>query len=1063
MSRYAVVVFLLLLVAAPILVSEQAGSNRAGPQQVAENQLLDPASPTVRPSFREAVYGDVLMVGNSVLRCPQGGEIAGDASAADCLAATEGTRSAAGNNNSYYMHLAKDDGRADSFDSSSAELTVPAGATVRYAQLNWGGHTGTYIGFSGVNCIRPLLLQGEPPPPPAAPSAAEQQPRIAVAGGRPMPVTRDPQHFTTTNGLSEASQIYTDWADVTTAFAGVATGRQITLSVSNVWAPTGPGCAGGWSVQVVFDHGQPTASHTSPRVIDIYTKDLPRSAALLPGLLEPLLPGLLSPVTDLLPGLAPSLTGTSVTLPGVSRQRSAAAPVIGVTAFDGDWGQGGEILSVDGVAMTEPCYGNATTDFFRSCAAGAIDPSDPARRPINNLSVDVKAVAPALPDNDTGDIRIGVSSVGDFVVLQSVVLAETVTPSVSLTMTPPSQSVDQGDLATFDLLIQNDGSLPLRDLDLTMVTPDDGNDDTEDDGIRCTPSALPTLEPGRSTQVSCIQPARVDHAFTTRATVTATYLAGTLGRPGTVSATAESRVDVVPADYTVERVPDRLVVREGGEVTFTVRLTNNTTTDLTAFSYVDGADPDCVAPPPPLSPGAPLVFTCVATASETFTSSGRLSWDDGQSFQDSQPVIVTVIHPEVTVSTTVDKDTVYLGDTVELTFTVGNAGTQPDERLTDIAVSVPEVCAAPPIPALDPGASTEVTCTARPTRAGPWSLRAGAEAADVNNDPVTGLAEPVMVTVLEPLISLTQEVDRSTVRVGDEITVTFTVEHVGSADDGPVTNVALSSPTLPDCQPEPVTQLDPGETATFECTASPDRTFDNQAVAAATDQVNRLMRVTTQPLRVTVINPALTISTTAEPEQAMHSQNVDFALTVRNIGDVPMTVDVTNDEASDCDFTLDGQGLRAGAAHGVRCTMTTPTQEDTTELTNTATYTATPLASTGDTGEPLTGADDATITLTPGQAPPEPAPGTDPVTGGGGVGGGTIGAGNSSGSAAQTPGGNTGGQAAQNGGLPDTGVSLTVPLGVGTALVLLGLLALAATSRRRDDENSFLYRWWPGN
>jgi hypothetical protein len=33
----------------------------------------------------------------------------------------------------------------------------------------------------------------------------------------------------------------------------------------------------------------------------------------------------------------------------------------------------------------------------------------------------------------------------------------------------------------------------------------------------------------------------------------------------------------------------------------------------------------------------------------------------------------------------------------------------------------------------------------------------------------------------------------------------------------------------------------------------------------------------------------------------------------------------------------------------------------------------------------------------------------------------------------------------------------------GTGLLLLGIVTVAATAKRRDDENSFLHRWWPGN
>jgi hypothetical protein len=1045
------VIALLVLVVLPALGPATTPREEPPAADVAQpGSLPPPPSPTITPSYRDAVYGDVVLAGNSVLRCPVADETTGDNPPEDCAAAAAGGSSSggspldnSGNNNGYYMHLADDDGRGDTFSSSSAEVLVPDGATVRYAQLTWGGHTGSFIGFAGVNCVRPLLLQGESPPPPAAPSPDQQQVRIAVAGAAPVPVVRDPAHFRTTDGLDEPSQIYTDWADVTAAFAGAPTGSPMAVSVANVWAPTGPGCAGGWSITVVFDHGAPHGEYALPRVVDVYNDDLPKTGALLPGLLEPLLPGVPQIIDGLLPGLVPAATGTSVVLPGVTPARSTADVAIGLTAFDGDWRQGGETFTVDGEPVAEPCAGPGPEDFFRSCALGVAAG--------NNFSVDAKTVRPLLPDNDTGEVEVGVRSTGDFVVLGSVVLAETVAPSVAITMTGPQEPVAQGSLVSYDLQIRNDGGLPLSNVALTA-----------DDGVLCTPARLPALAPGATTNVTCLRPAREPGDLTTTATVTGTYLASgaSVSATATVSATASVTVTVTPADYTVERVPDRLVVREGATVAFSVVLRNNTTADLTDVVYTDDVS-GCAAPAAVLPAGGVLEFGCPATApATTFESGGTMrgTGPAGEVTVDSDRVVVSVVAPAVAITTTAAKDTLYRGDSVELTFTVTNTGDDQDEALTDLRVTTGDLCTPEPVPALAPGESATVSCVAEPVES--QDVVATVTGLDVNGDEVTATAPPVPLTVLEPLIELTQEVDLPTVRAGGEVTITFTVTHVGADADGPVTDVRITSPTLPpSCLPDPVASLAPGETTTATCGATPDRTFDNQAFAAAVDQAQRPMRVGTAPLRVTVINPALTIGATANPESAQHGAEVDVAVTVRNIGDVPMTVEVTNDTARDCDFTLPGEGLRAGAASGITCTVTTPADAAVTELTNTATYTADPLASTGDTGEPLTGADDVTVALLAGDAPPPPPPGTDPVTGDG-VSGGSLGGEPGSGGGGRGPGGGGGGSGDD---LAWTGAAAALPIGLGVSLLVLGALALMATSHRRHDEDSFLHRWWPGS
>ncbi|MGX7826189.1 hypothetical protein ACTG9Q_13960 [Actinokineospora sp. 24-640] len=1064
MFRCWLAIVLLFIVLAPALDLEAPPAGVA-PERVAQPGLLPaPPAPTVTPDYRAAVFGDFRLVGNSVLRCPVDGEVEGDHTPADCASAMTnsagggGLLDSSGNNNGYYMHLADVDGRADSFTSSRASVAIPAGATVRYAQLHWGGHTGTFVGFSGVNCVRPLLLQGEPPPLPAAPTPAEQRVRIAVDAGEPSLVARDPAHLRMTDGLTEPSQIYTDWADVTAAFgAEPATGEPVVVTVSNVWAPTGPGCAAGWSLVVVFGYDEPREPYLLPRVVDLYTDDLPGSGVLVPGLIEPLVPGFPSIIDDLLPGLVPGLTGSSVILPGVTRQRSGADIEIGVTAYDGDWRQGGERFMVDGEPMTEPCLGDSAEDFFRSCASGAIDPLSPERTPTNNLSVDAKTVRPTLADNDTGDIEIGVASVVDFVVLQNVVLAETVAPSVAITNTGPIEPVRQGDLATFAIEIRNDGALPLFDIELADTS------EPPSDAIRCTPTVIAPIEPGETRQVTCVQPAGAT-GFTNTATVTAAYLTGPDGEPETVTASASAVVTVEQADYAVERVPDRLVIRAGETVTFAVKLINNTAADLTSIAYTDSVATSCTGPADTtLAAGETELFECATTAQEaTFSSSGQLIGTpvSGPGVTITSPTVtVRVIEPTLTVTQAANKDTVYRGDSVTFTFTVEHTGSESDGALANVRVTAEALpgCTTEPIAELLPGESAERTCTASPART--VDVVATASAVDVAGGPVTASAEPTTITVLDPLLELTQRVDKPTVRVGGEVTITFTATHIGGGGDGTLSDIRIASPTLPpDCAPEPIAALAPGESQERACTAIPDRSFDNQAGASAIDELNREMRVAAAPLRVTVINPVLTISATAEQERVPHGADIDFGVTVRNIGDVPLTLQVTNDTAPDCDFAFTSPPLRPGAANGQQCKATAPTEESAEQITNIAAYTAQPTTATGDTGPPLAGSDDATVVLLPGQAPPDPSPGIDPVTGGGG--GGSDGPSGGSESPGGAPGGG-GGQAGQD--LAETGSSVTISLGLGLSLLLLGALTLAATSHRRFQDDTFLSRWWPSN
>ncbi len=78
--------------------------------------------------------GDLQMIGNTAMTCP--------IAAPGCAAGRAGTGTPAeNNNNGYAMEYVDVDGDATTFSSSSADLTLPAGATVLFAGLYWGGES----------------------------------------------------------------------------------------------------------------------------------------------------------------------------------------------------------------------------------------------------------------------------------------------------------------------------------------------------------------------------------------------------------------------------------------------------------------------------------------------------------------------------------------------------------------------------------------------------------------------------------------------------------------------------------------------------------------------------------------------------------------------------------------------------------------------------------------------------------------------------------------------------------------------------------------------------------
>ena len=87
------------------------------------------------PRFTTNETGEIRMIGNTLMTCPAG---------TDCTAAQSGFASPTGLlNNAFNMVYVEIDGSANStFNSSEASLMMPAGASILWAGLYWGGDTG---------------------------------------------------------------------------------------------------------------------------------------------------------------------------------------------------------------------------------------------------------------------------------------------------------------------------------------------------------------------------------------------------------------------------------------------------------------------------------------------------------------------------------------------------------------------------------------------------------------------------------------------------------------------------------------------------------------------------------------------------------------------------------------------------------------------------------------------------------------------------------------------------------------------------------------------------------
>ncbi|MEU0885643.1 hypothetical protein ABZ345_44270 [Lentzea sp. NPDC005914] len=329
--------------------------------------------------YDQVVYGDFNIIGNSVTKCPATPSPLTSAMCANGAGRTDPDAV----NDEYQMAWADADTNSATFNSSSASLTIPPGATVDHVRLHWAGNTGLYTDEDG-SVISPLcsgnaLVAGElAVTPPGTPQTQPVSVRVGTGATVPVPA----QTFVNEPAadLTEA-QYYSASANITPLFSAAPTGSPLTVTVGNVWTPQGYNCFGGWSLTLVYKYPQPEPTYAPvPREVFIYDGHVRQDS--------------LQPPT---------------TVP-ISGFRYAGGPLrAGVTAYEGDWGIAGDQFLVNGTAVSEPS-GAGTGNFFVDSAEGQVNPNAP-----NNFSVDAKdftlplgtlpvgATSLSLQFNTTGD------------------------------------------------------------------------------------------------------------------------------------------------------------------------------------------------------------------------------------------------------------------------------------------------------------------------------------------------------------------------------------------------------------------------------------------------------------------------------------------------------------------------------------------------------------------------------------------------------------------------------------------------------------------------------------
>nr|WP_314844358.1 AraC family transcriptional regulator [uncultured Microbacterium sp.] len=757
-----------------------------GTPQVAEAAVVQWGTNSgTAPNYQANVNGDFIMAGNGVLACTATTATT-NGTCADLHAASSSNTN---NVNDNFVMTQNNTVAGFTSNSSSATMTIPAGATVVKAYLSWSANTGVYTGETRRLCTGYSAARGVATMPTgSATGYTSRAVQLKVANADIVNVA--PQSMLVDPASQATATYYSASTDVTSAFSSVPTGQEISISAGNIWTPTGAGCYAGWSIAVVYDYGTFNANNPAsvPKNIIYYEGHVRQGA-----------------------------NDADLTVAFNGFTAVAAGTRVGFTLFEGDrniTGDTAEYSRGGSTPYTEiPNAAGATSNVGISRAVGSVRYAGTAGTAFTNQSVDV-ATSPlnnVIAGDSTVNLRLGTS--GDSYLLRNAMLS---VPTAGLQLvktydgTADTQARTAGELATFTIRITNTGAGVLRNI---VVTDDQANCARDLGAL--------TLAPLQTTTYTCTATAPSATGYVSTAEATARTVTG--GFLAQDSDTTTVLLSAIGLTKTSALAPGG-TGRAGDVVIYTFTVTNTGQATLSDIVLTD--------PLPGLSaitfgtwPGTPGTLTAGQSVTATATYTLKQSDVDAGSVANTASVSAADqdggIRPSGTANRitpiaaagglTVTKTgalasgaTGRVGDRVNYTFTVRNTGnvTLENASLVDVlpGLSPPVITWPTPTAGLLPvgqaaTATASYTITQADVDAGSVRNTATASARTPGGTTVTGASPQISVPTIASAPGLTTtksgSVTQGTGGVGSTITYAFTARNSGNTT---LTNVAISDP-----------------------------------------------------------------------------------------------------------------------------------------------------------------------------------------------------------------------------------------------------------------------------
>ena len=357
-----------------------------------------------RARFSTNANGDLAIVGNTLETC--------QAAAADCASARRGEGGVL-NNNGFVMERVDVD--RTMLDSSSARLSLPAGARVLFAGLYYGART--TAGTKGKAA-------------PDATAAGVRRVDVKVPGGSGF------ERLTAAvDDSSEVSGAYAAFVDVTGQVRRSGSG---VYTVANVQSATGEDRYAGWALVVAYEAAG----------------DPPRNLTVFDGLQS---------VTQSKPALEIPVSGFQTPLSGPVRTK------LGFVAYEGDRGLSGDKATLDGKLLSDKV--NPENNFFNSTiSVDGQNYADKTPDYVNQLGFDAKLIAiHGFLANNATSAKIGLKTSSDQYLPQVITFAtDLYAPVIHATkavanLTHPDGPTRAGDTLRYTVTYTNEGLEAAKD------------------------------------------------------------------------------------------------------------------------------------------------------------------------------------------------------------------------------------------------------------------------------------------------------------------------------------------------------------------------------------------------------------------------------------------------------------------------------------------------------------------------------------------------------------------------------------------------------------------------